>query len=253
MSAVAGEATAPLLMEYLYQTDDPDELTAEQKDTISVITGLVGTTIGATTGNVTDAVNAGETAKVAVEGNGLQDIEMMFPNEDFRDPNFAREDLELIKRLPEMVGSLNLVYKKNDKGHFIICLPYSGNSCAPRPNERYATEQEVKQGAKDFALDVVPLPGGQGVAVVVKKTGQIVGKYKDARAARKAADEAVAEAKVGNNANRDNDFISYQKNKEAYDNDLIKKAESISTANSNKTPLKLQIQEIFQKEYCGDM
>lgn len=122
-------------------------------------------------------------------------------------PNYSREQLEAIQRIPEMLGSLNLVYKKNDKGHFIICLPYSGNSCAPRPNERYATEQEVKQGAQDFALDVVPLPGGKGVAVIVKKTGQIVGKYKDARAARKAADEAMAEAKVGNNFNRDNDSI----------------------------------------------
>ncbi len=74
LSAGAGEATAPLLMAYLYETDDPDELTAEQKDTISVITGFVGSTIGATTGNVTDAVNAGETSKVAVEGNGMSDM-----------------------------------------------------------------------------------------------------------------------------------------------------------------------------------
>ena len=236
LSAGVGEASAPLLSKYLYGTDKPSDLTAEQKDTVSAITSIVGATIGATTGNASDAANAAETNKVAVEDNGLQDIEMMFPNENFRDPNFAREDLELIKRLPEMVGSLNLVYKKNDKGHFIICVPYSGNSCTPRSNERYATQQEVKQGAQDFALDVVPLPGGKGVAVVLKKTGQIVGKYKDARAAKKAADEAVAEAKVGNNFDRDNDFISYQRNKEAYDNGLIKKAENISTANSNKNP-----------------
>ena len=74
LSAAAGEATAPLLSKYLYQTEDPSELTAEQKDTISSITSITGTVIGASTGNVTDAVNAGETAKVAVEDNDFSNI-----------------------------------------------------------------------------------------------------------------------------------------------------------------------------------
>lgn len=46
-------------------------MTAEQKDTISNITTLAGVAIGSSTGEVTDAVNAGETAKVAVEDNHL--------------------------------------------------------------------------------------------------------------------------------------------------------------------------------------
>ena len=71
LSASAGEATAPLLSLLLYKTKDPSKLTAEQKDTISSITSLVGASIGATTGNVTDAINAAETSKVAVEDNGL--------------------------------------------------------------------------------------------------------------------------------------------------------------------------------------
>nr|WP_256932964.1 VENN motif pre-toxin domain-containing protein [Psychrobacter sp. BF1] len=67
------------MSKYLYQTEDPSELTAEQKDTISSITSITGTVIGASTGNVTDAVNAGETAKVAVEDNGLENV--LLPHE----------------------------------------------------------------------------------------------------------------------------------------------------------------------------
>ena len=68
LGASAGEATAPLLSKLIYQKPT-SELTAEQKDTISSIASLTGVAIGATTGNVTDAVNAGETALVAVQEN----------------------------------------------------------------------------------------------------------------------------------------------------------------------------------------
>nr|WP_218690731.1 VENN motif pre-toxin domain-containing protein [Psychrobacter sp. BF1] len=71
LSAGAGEATAPLISKFLYGTTDPSKLTAEQKDTISSITSALGAGIGLTTGNVSDAVNAAETSKVAVENNHL--------------------------------------------------------------------------------------------------------------------------------------------------------------------------------------
>ena len=72
LSAGAGEAAAPVISNFLYSTADPSKLTAEQKDTISSITSALGAGIGATTGNVTDAVNAAETSKVAVEDNSLK-------------------------------------------------------------------------------------------------------------------------------------------------------------------------------------
>ena len=72
LSAGAGEAISPLLSKFLYKTEDPSELTAEQKDTISSITSALGAGIGATTGNVSDAINAAETSKVAVEDNSLK-------------------------------------------------------------------------------------------------------------------------------------------------------------------------------------
>ena len=71
ISAGTGEATAPLLSKFLYETTDPSKLTAEQKDTISAITSALGVGIGATTGNANDAANAAETSKVAVEDNYL--------------------------------------------------------------------------------------------------------------------------------------------------------------------------------------
>lgn len=110
ISAGSGEATAPLLSQFLYGTKDSSKLNAEQKDTISAITSALGVGIGATTGGASNAANAAETSKVAVEDNGLQDIEMMFPNENFRDPNFSRKELEAIKRLPSEIASVHNYY-----------------------------------------------------------------------------------------------------------------------------------------------
>lgn len=63
-----------MLSKYVYEVDNPSDLTAEQKDTISNIATLTGAVIGSTTGNITDAVNSGETAKVAVEDNHDSDL-----------------------------------------------------------------------------------------------------------------------------------------------------------------------------------
>lgn len=71
ISAGTGEATAPLLSKFLYGSSDPSKLTAEQKDTISAITSALGVGVGVTTGNASDAANAAETSKVAVENNSI--------------------------------------------------------------------------------------------------------------------------------------------------------------------------------------
>ena len=74
VSASTGEASAPVISNFLYGSSDPSKLTAEQKDTISAITSAVGLTIGATTGSANDAANAAETSKVAVENNHSADL-----------------------------------------------------------------------------------------------------------------------------------------------------------------------------------
>jgi len=84
ISASSGEVTATLLSKYVYKVDNPSELTAEQKNTISNITTLAGVAIGSSTGEVTDAVNAGEAAQFNpeasyAEGQGVrQDYQKAF-------------------------------------------------------------------------------------------------------------------------------------------------------------------------------
>ncbi|ENV94611.1 hypothetical protein F938_02796 [Acinetobacter bereziniae LMG 1003 = CIP 70.12] len=70
LSAGGAEAAAPKLAQYLYGKDAKD-LTADEKSTISVITGLVASGVGATTGDVSSTVQSGQVAQNAVENNSL--------------------------------------------------------------------------------------------------------------------------------------------------------------------------------------
>ena len=71
LSAMEAEAGAKYVAQYLYGVDKPSDLTAEQKQTVSNITSLVGIGLGATTGDVGSAVSASEVGKVGVENNGF--------------------------------------------------------------------------------------------------------------------------------------------------------------------------------------
>lgn len=68
LSAGGAEAAAPKLAQYLYGKDAKD-LTADEKSTISAITGLVASGVGAITGDVSSTVQSGQVAQVAVEDN----------------------------------------------------------------------------------------------------------------------------------------------------------------------------------------
>ncbi|MFD1246095.1 VENN motif pre-toxin domain-containing protein [Paralysiella testudinis] len=59
------------MAKWLYGTDNPDKLSAEQKATTSSITGLGGAAVGAVTGSstATDAVSGSRVAQNAVENN----------------------------------------------------------------------------------------------------------------------------------------------------------------------------------------
>ena len=76
LSAMGAEAAAPIVAKFLFGDKPISELTAEQKSTVSSITSLAGLGIGATTGEVGNAVNAGEAAKSAVEDNYLTKISL---------------------------------------------------------------------------------------------------------------------------------------------------------------------------------
>ena len=221
LSASTGEATAPLVSQFLYQTKDPDELTAEQKDTIRDIVSLTGVVIGSTTGSVTDSVNAGETALVAVEDNYWN-----------KDPNHGSNSAQVVPdwMLPHMP-----VFGKNTKGQTIICIPTSSHSCGASSNFRVATDQEMVNSVKAGAVMIVgSAVGGKGAEYTLKIGGKIVNKYKTLKQAQKAAEDSIKRDSYG--MEPDNNLLSFQKNKDIYDNKLIKDADNISTADPTKTP-----------------
>ena len=73
LAAGGAEAAAPVLARWLYGTNNPEQLTAEQKDVISSIAGLAGAATGAATGNMADVVAGSMGAQNAVESNFLLD------------------------------------------------------------------------------------------------------------------------------------------------------------------------------------
>ncbi|QRQ83232.1 VENN motif pre-toxin domain-containing protein [Paralysiella testudinis] len=78
MAAGTAEAAAPKVAKWLYGTDDSNKLSAEQKATVSSITGLGGAAVGAATGSntATDAVSGSRVAQNAVENNYLTKSKM---------------------------------------------------------------------------------------------------------------------------------------------------------------------------------
>ena len=72
MSAGVAEAAAPYISKWLYGKDKGSDLTAEEKETVSTITSLLGTATGAAVGNsATDAAQGSLNAKSAVGNNWL--------------------------------------------------------------------------------------------------------------------------------------------------------------------------------------
>ena len=73
LSAGGAEAAAPILSKYLYGKD-AKSLTADEKGTISAITGLVASGVGATTGDVSSTVQSGQVAQNAIENNRMLNL-----------------------------------------------------------------------------------------------------------------------------------------------------------------------------------
>ncbi len=189
VSAGAGEATAPIISDFLFDTKNPDELTAEQKDTISSITSALGLGIGATTGSASDAANAAETSKVAVEDNHMGGDRNKTNNqlaEDTRKMNERTE--ELLNALPGYLKNSKLM--KNKDGDLIWCLPSSNHSCAPSSELRLATNSEIESAAKSAVTGIaISSVGGAAGGYAVKYASKAVGTYKTWKAARAASEQ----------------------------------------------------------------
>lgn len=70
LSTGGAEASAPILAQYLYGKK-PSDLTADEKGTISSITGLIASGVGASTGDIGSTVQSGQVAQNAVENNNM--------------------------------------------------------------------------------------------------------------------------------------------------------------------------------------
>jgi hypothetical protein len=106
LAAGGAEAAAPALSKWLYGTDDPEKLTAQQKATVGTIAGLAGNAIGGVAGSTpADSVAAGMAARNAVDNNlltlknilYLNNMRQMAPAEDKKalDEAKAKEHREL--------------------------------------------------------------------------------------------------------------------------------------------------------------
>ena len=72
LAAGGSEAAAPIISHYLYQERDSSRLSAEQKETVTAIAGLIGTAAGAALGNTpADAAQGSLNARNSVENNFL--------------------------------------------------------------------------------------------------------------------------------------------------------------------------------------
>ncbi|WII93638.1 hemagglutinin repeat-containing protein [Kingella negevensis] len=70
LSAGGAEAAAPYISKWLYNKEKGSDLTAEEKETVTAITNLLGTATGAAVGNsATDAAQGSLNAQIAVENN----------------------------------------------------------------------------------------------------------------------------------------------------------------------------------------
>jgi len=73
LAAGGAEASAPLLSSYLYGKEAKD-LTADEKSTISSITGLVASGVGTSNGDIGSTVQSGQSAQNAVENNRMLNV-----------------------------------------------------------------------------------------------------------------------------------------------------------------------------------
>ncbi|MGP5575885.1 two-partner secretion domain-containing protein [Psychrobacter faecalis] len=113
-----GAAVGEMFGDYL--VDNPNALNGAQKQEIIDAAKLLAGSIALLT-NV-DVNTAAEIAGLAVKNNSLENLEILFPNEDFRDPNFSKKELEAIKRLPDNIAAVHGYYNDMTIASFNVGL-----------------------------------------------------------------------------------------------------------------------------------
>ena len=173
VSAGGAEASAPLLAKYLYGKESKD-LTVDEKGTVSAITGLVASGVGASTGDVASTVQSGQLAQNAVENN----------------------------------ASIAGAYAKKKSEQYNDLCKQSGIS-AGQCSEW--TGQRIINNSKELAMIIVPteiyelIPVGKGVGIISKATGKVIAKFDDA----KQAEKVLENIKVSKKARESSNFKKY--------------------------------------------
>ncbi|MDY2796010.1 VENN motif pre-toxin domain-containing protein [[Pasteurella] aerogenes] len=184
VGALTAEAAAPLIMQTLYGTEKPENLTDSQKQNVAnlsqIAAGLSGGLVGDSTGSF---VAGAEIGKRAVENNLFAQI-FSQPNIDW----FGKAEGQLKEQ-----EALRLVYEQYPE---IMEAIKSGKTVAEILIDFVPVLGEAKafyeaEGAVDYALaavSVIPLAGDAVVALKGAKSA-----YKAAREADLAGDIAEAE------------------------------------------------------------
>ncbi|MBJ7540074.1 hemagglutinin repeat-containing protein, partial [Marinomonas transparens] len=131
VAAAGSEAAAPALAEWLYGSSNPDDLKADEKQTLTAILGAASTAVGATTGNSADAVNAGLAGENAVENNYLS------YNEKSTQIQLKRQlqhcigvcTLEKIQEIKDKLAVIAYVDKKREFDYAQACAGSANEDC----------------------------------------------------------------------------------------------------------------------------
>ena len=105
MSAGGAEAAAPYISKWLYGKEKGSDLTAEEKETVSAITSLLGTATSAAVGNsATDGVQGSLNAQSAVGNNFL--YSQTAKNKHW----LSQEEINVLNTLAKQAGARSLEY-----------------------------------------------------------------------------------------------------------------------------------------------
>ena len=138
--AVAAEATARLIRSELYGNVSNDDLTAEQKQTISALSTLAAGISGSAVGkDALSAVAAAQVGKNAVENNSLSDI-----------AEALAEGKTLEQKAEERVKAENEHYKEQN------CAGMSADACSVK---MYSARREELKNTLLTGVDFVPVIG----------------------------------------------------------------------------------------------
>ncbi|MDK4685567.1 VENN motif pre-toxin domain-containing protein, partial [Kingella negevensis] len=143
LASGGAEAAAPVIGKWVYGKDDGVSLSAEEKETVSAITRMLGTTAGAAVGNsAVDAVRGGMAGQNAVENNHLREGQRIQKNAEFR---ACKADWRCEFDVDEKWEQIGL---NNMKELYAACD--KGINTAACQNLRNQIDRSTYQGKRDY-------------------------------------------------------------------------------------------------------